>query len=259
VTRAAGRTRRSGSAPRSRARLLEIYDNLHAAYGGDTWHWSPDYVRGPMDVIAGAILVQHTAWTNAERALEALRADGALDPTRLASLSDEELVQLIRVSGTPTVKARRLRAMAETIAGAGGLDALLALTTDDLRARLLATHGIGRETADAIMLYAAARRVFVVDAYTRRLFRRLGLGPGPDAASRAAVTDGYTAWQCYFEDRLDGACGAETFQRYHAYIVLHAKAACRAVPRCAGCPLLDLCATGRALTAVQPTRGARRR
>jgi endonuclease-3 related protein len=191
-----------------------------------------------MDVIAGAILVQHTAWQNAERALEQLRAAGALDPKMLGTMPDEELIPLIRVSGTPTVKARRLRAIATTIEDAGSIDALFALPNSELRARLLATHGIGAETADAIMLYAAQRRAFVIDAYTRRLFRRLGISPDGDA---------YDAWQRYFEGAL--ACAdVATFQRYHAYIVLHSKAVCRTAPRCSACCLLDRCETGRAVS-----------
>jgi endonuclease-3 related protein len=188
-----------------------------------------------MDVIAGAILVQHTTWQNAERALEALRESGAFDARVILSLSDDELQQMVRVSGTPSVKARRLRAVAQTIEDAGGIDALLALHDGDLRARLLATHGVGQETAGAIMLYAAGRRTFVIDAYTRRMFARAGLTPEADT---------YEAWQRFFEEALpDG--DAATFQRYHAYIVLHSKAICRATPRCGACPITDLCETGR--------------
>jgi endonuclease-3 related protein len=212
-----------------------VYTRLDRAYRDETWHWSPGYIRGPMDVVAGAILVQHTAWPNAERALEHLRDAGALDPGALLAMPDDALVPLIRVSGTPTVKLRRLRAIASTIEDAGGIDAFLRLYDGELRARLLATHGIGAETADAIMLYAAGRRVFEIDAYTRRMFRRIGAGP---------ATDTYDAWQRFFEEALpDG--DASMFQRYHAYIVLHAKAVCRARPRCEACPLLELCMTGR--------------
>jgi endonuclease-3 related protein len=191
-----------------------------------------------MDVIAGAILVQHTAWRNAERALEQMRDAGALESRLLATMPDDVLVPLIRISGTPMVKARRLRAIAAAIEDAGGIGALFSLPDAELRARLLATHGIGEETADAIMLYGAGRRVFEIDAYTRRMFRRVGVGPDADT---------YGAWQRFFEDALpDG--DASLFQRYHAYIVLHGKALCRAVPRCASCPVRDLCDTGQAAT-----------
>jgi endonuclease-3 related protein len=226
----------AAAAPRDiTAHLLDAYRSLHARYRGETWHWLADAVHGPMDIVAGAVLVQHTTWTNAERALESMRVAGALDPRVLATMPPADLAALVRVSGTPTIKARRLRAVAETIVRAGGIDALLALPPDDLRARLLETHGIGPETADAIALYAAGKPAFVIDAYTRRLFGRLGLGP---------AHGGYAAWQRYFEDALAGEASVDLFQRYHGYIVLHAKALCRTVPRCAPCPLLPRCPEG---------------
>src|SRR3990172_2862971 len=216
----------------SAAAVALILGRLGEAYGDDVWHWMPDYVDGPMDVMAGAVLVQHTNWRNAERALESLRAAGALDASAMLAMPEPALAELIRVSGTPSIKARRLRAVADAIAAAGGLEALLALPLEELRARLLATHGVGAETADGIALYAAGRRVFVIDAYTKRMFRRVGLGP---------QGEGYEAWRGFFEDALPSA-DATAFQRYHAWIVLHAKARCRARPLCGGCPVGEVCA-----------------
>lgn len=230
---------RPSAAPAARAAspagaLHDVYAALEAAYRDDTWHWMPDFVRGPLDVIAGAVLVQHTTWTNAERALASLHAAGALDVRALATMPEEALAALVRVSGTPTVKAHRLRAVARTIARHGGLAAFLALPPDALRGALLDTHGVGPETADAIALYAAGRPIFVVDAYTKRLFRRLGLGPQGDT---------YDAWQRWFQDALPA--DPALFQRYHGYIVLHAKALCRTRPRCSPCPLRPRCPEGR--------------
>jgi len=216
---------------------MRLHELLEAEYRRETWHWMPDYVRGPFDVIAGAVLVQHTSWQNAERALDRLRDAGALDAATLAAMPEAELAALVRVSGTPRVKARCLRALAHTIEAAGGLAAFLALPPGELRARLLATHGVGPETADAIALYAAGRPAFVIDAYTRRLFRRLGLGP---------ESDGYDSWRAYFEDALPA--NTPLYQRYHAYIVLHGKRRCRAAPLCGGCPLRTLCPEGRSRT-----------
>jgi endonuclease-3 related protein len=220
--------------PGASVSLGELYARLDAAYGSEVWHWMPDYVRGPMDVVAGAVLVQHTNWRNAERALDAMRDAGALDPTVIVAMELEALAALIRVSGTPSIKARRLRALTEAIAAAGGLDAFLALPLVEMRPRLLATHGIGPETADAITLYAAGRRVFVIDAYTRRVFRRIGIGP---------ERDGYEDWRLWFEAELEDA-DVTLFQRYHAWIVLHAKAVCRSRPLCGRCVLIDRCAEG---------------
>jgi endonuclease-3 related protein len=219
---------------------MEIYDALDARYRSETWHWMPDVARGPIDVIAGAVLVQHTQWANAERALHALHAAGTLDIRALATLPLERIEALVRVSGMPAMKARRLRAIAETIERAGGLDAFFALPDAELRELLLATHGIGPETADAIMLYAAGRPSFVIDAYTRRTFGRVGLGPAEGS---------YADWQRFFVDALAGIASVELFQRYHGHIVLHGKDRCGATPRCAPCPLLPLCVEGRSRTA----------
>jgi endonuclease-3 related protein len=203
------------SLPDTRSAVAGVLELLDNTYRDETWVWDPQHVADRMEIVAGAVLVQHTTWTNAERALDNLRHAGALDPARLAALPEEELTSLVRVSGTPTVKARRLRAIARTIVNAGALEALLALPPDELRARLLATHGIGAETADAIMLYAAGRRVFVIDAYTRRMFERIGSAPADGT---------YDAWQRYLEDALPDA-GVRAFQRHHAHIVMHAKGA----------------------------------
>ncbi len=212
----------------------DLYRALDRTYDYDAWHWSQRRLRAPFDVIAGALLVQHTAWLNAERALDRLRAEDALDSRALAALPEERIAALVRVSGTPAIKARRLRAVAREVERAGGLEALFALPTAELRAALLAMHGIGPETADAILLYAAGRRVFEIDAYAQRLFRRLGAGP---------ETDAYAAWQRWFEDALPDA-GVEVFRRYHVYIVMHCKEFCRSTPICAPCPLLPRCAEG---------------
>lgn len=224
--------------------VRQVYAALDAAYGREHWHWMPD-VAGAIEVMAGAVLVQHTNWRNAERALDALRAAGALEVDALAAMPEERLAALVRVSGTPSIKARRLRALARTVRAAGGLDAFLALALPEMRARLLATPGIGPESADAIALYAAGKRVFVVDAYTRRVFRRLGHGP---------ARDGYEAWRAWFEEALAGE-SVQVFQRYHAWVVLHAKAVCRPAPRCPACPLFAMCDYGRAVaTEASPSR-----
>jgi endonuclease-3 related protein len=216
------------------ADVHKVYRALEDAYAGQTWHWMPGaIVGGPFEIIAGAVLVQHTTWTNAERALNALRIAGALNPASLSRMDEDQIAALVRVSGTPSVKARRLRAIAETIARAGGLAALLALPDAELRATLLATHGIGPETADAIALYAAGKPAFVIDNYTKRLFRRLALGPDGDS---------YDAWQRWFHDALPR--DVALYRDYHAYIVLHGKALCRPAPRCAPCPLLARCPDG---------------
>lgn len=211
--------------------IPDILGALERMHGGERWHWDTD--SDPFEVAVGAILVQHTTWTNAERAVDRLRDARVLDPDRLAELPDEAIEELIRPSGQYRTKARKLRAFLELVARHGSLEALLALPPAELRAQLLDTWGIGEETADAITLYAAGRPAVVVDAYTRRLFSRLGLGPPPG--------DSYRAWQTYLAGEL--AADAPALARFHALVVLHAKRLCLARrPRCDDCDLAPRCA-----------------
>jgi endonuclease-3 related protein len=203
---------------------------MHLARG---WHW--DANTDAFEIAVGSILVQNTAWTNVERALDRLRAADVLEPAKLGALPVEELEDLIRPSGQYRQKAKKLQALLALAESQGGFDALMALDTTVLRSALLATWGIGPETADAIVLYSAKRATFVIDAYTQRVFGRLGLGPGSIA---------YGAWQCWFEEALpnDDPRASELYGRFHALIVLHAKHLCRKLqPRCAACVFAARC------------------
>ncbi|MCX7617174.1 hypothetical protein [Tepidiforma sp.] len=208
---------------------------LEAMHGGRPWHWRPG--EAPFEVCVGAILVQNTASANAERALDRLRAAGALDAAAMAALGQPELEELIRPAGQFRQKAKKLRAFLELCGEVGGLEPLFALPPAELRPHLLATWGIGPETADCILCYGAGREAVVVDAYTIRLFRRLEMGP---------ESDRYEAWQGWLAAELAGVPGwqgAERLGRAHALIVLHAKHPCRKrAPRCGECLLSGRCA-----------------
>jgi endonuclease III related protein len=213
-------------------RLLEIYRRLYASYGPQ--HWWPG--ETPLEVIVGAILTQSAAWANVEKAIANLKAAGALSPDSLARLNEGELARLVYPAGYFNAKARKLKAFVALLFQRfdGELERLLAAPVDELRPLLLATHGIGPETADSILLYAAGRPVFVIDAYTRRLFSRLGMTPGRDS---------YDSWRALFMENLEADAGL--FNEYHALMVRHGKAVCRRQPRCGVCPLLEGCPTGR--------------
>jgi endonuclease-3 related protein len=215
-----------------RSLLLEAFGRLREHYDLDRWHWQES--TPAFDICAGAILVQHTAWTNVEKALANLRDAGAFSIEGIARLDDEALAALVRPAGFPRTKARRLKAFASLALDCGSLDALLRLPASELRALLLSTDGIGPETADVILLYAAKRLVSVHDAYTQRLLRRLGVGP---------ERDGYAVWASWLGDHLPRDVGFH--QRFHAAVVVHCKETCRARPRCSACPLLGVCAYGR--------------
>lgn len=176
----------------------------------------------------GAILTQNAAWVNVERAIRRLRAAGALRPPALRALPGRRLAALIRPSGYFRVKARRLRAFVDHLGRrhGGSLRRLLGQPAPALRAALLSVPGIGPETADSIILYAAGRPVFVVDAYTRRVFSRHRIVP-PDVE--------YAGLQALFMGNLPRDPGL--FNEYHALLVRVAKEYCRTRPRCAECPL----------------------
>jgi len=205
-------------------KLLEIYRLLEKHFGATGW-WPGD---SPFEISVGAILTQNTNWSNVEKALARIKAQGALSPQALYEMPEAELAELIRPAGYFRVKARRLRAFLRLVMEdlGGDFDGLLRLPAKRLRELLLRVHGIGPETADDIVLYAAGRPVFVVDAYTRRILGRHGL-------LRAAAP--------YEEIRsfLEGALPRRTklFKEFHALIVYAGKHYCRKVPRCAVCPL----------------------
>jgi endonuclease-3 related protein len=225
-----------------RERLLDIYRRLLDFYGRQHWWPAGD---DPFVVVVGAILTQSAAWKNVEAALAKLRGAGLLSIDALLRVSDEELERAVRPSGYFRMKARRLKAFAAMLAERfhGRLEGLFALPVEEMRAALLATYGIGPETADDIVLYAAHKPAFVVDAYTRRIFGRLGMRPDVDS---------YDGWRCLFSDALPP--DAALFNEYHALIVRHGKVTCRREPLCRGCPLLDVCPTGQSRVKEPPRR-----
>ena len=213
--------------------LPDIYRRLFDAYGPQGW-WPGD---SAFEVIAGAILTQSTAWTNVEKALSAMREAECWSFEAIAALPEPELAEIIRSSGYYNAKAHKLRSFASHVLTRGGLERLFAQDTVALRAELLSIHGIGDETADDIIVYAAGKPSFVIDSYTRRIIDRMELSP-------AGRNPGYRDYQALFHDNLP----AETplFNEFHALLDHHAKVTCRKrEPRCKGCCLVDLCPTGR--------------
>jgi len=207
-------------------RLRAVYQQLHRQYGSQHW-WSADT---PFEVMVGAVLTQNTAWRNVQRAITNLKAARCLDARKLVRLPLKRVAGLLRPSGYFNVKARRLRYFSEWLLARGGTAALRAADTHTLRHDLLAVHGIGPETADDILLYALHRPVFVIDAYTRRLFSRLGLIKGDES---------YEALRAGFETALGP--DVPIYNEYHALIVRHAKNVCKTRPLCEVCCLRRSC------------------
>ncbi|MET0026096.1 MAG: endonuclease III domain-containing protein [Candidatus Thiodiazotropha sp.] len=204
-------------------RLEEVYQILLAHHGPQYW-WP---AQTPFEVMIGAVLTQNTAWTNVERALESLRQITELTPSALLSLPRQQLAQAIRPCGYFNLKTQRLRQLCHFLEAHSDLE-----QWDDgvLRERLLEVKGIGPETADDILLYAFHRPVFVIDAYTRRLFGRLGL---LDAGL------GYEIMRRQLQQGM--SANTAIYQEYHALIVNQAKTICRKTPRCSVCPLEQQC------------------
>jgi len=209
-------------------RLLTLFRSLSDAYGRQGW-WPAE---GPLEVVVGAILTQRTSWTNAERAILGLRNEGLLSLREMHVASAETIARAIRPAGCYNVKAAKLKAFSHWMFAhhRGDLSLFLGLPQEDLRCDLLAIYGIGPETADAIILYAAGKPSFVVDAYTRRLFERLGLLSGDES---------YNAVRLAFMRALPR--DVSLFSEFHALIVRHGKVHCRPTAKCEGCPLDALC------------------
>lgn len=185
------------------------------------------------EVCAGAILTQNTSWKNVEKALSALRRDGLTSPARIASCPLPRLERALRSSGYFRQKARRLRGFCRRalVEHPEGFEAWFSLAEGPgLRAELLSYKGVGPETADSMALYAAGKASFVIDAYTRRIAERLGLGEGLP----------YDGWKALFEGALRP--DVKVYNEYHALLVRLGKGFCgKSDPLCAPCPLNKVC------------------
>jgi len=219
-----------------------IYDRLYRAYGPQGW-WPGD---GPFDVVVGAILTQSAAWSNVEMAISNLKEASCWSLDAIHHMPQPQLADIIRPSGYFNAKARKLKAFASHVCNNYDGDLMSFLSQPDmaqLRRELLAIHGIGPETADDILVYAALRPSFVIDSYTKRILGRIGFEP-PGGG------DEYHRYQELFHSGL--ANDVDLFNEYHALLDRHAKVACAKVPRCSDCCLLDLCSTGRSLFPAPP-------
>ena len=205
--------------------LEEIYRRLLTHFGPQ--HWWPG--ETPFEVMVGAILTQNTNWQNVEKAIANLKGAGVLSLPALASLSREELAEYIRPAGSYNIKAGRLQNLFAMIAEEwdNDLDYLLQQSAPVLREQLLSVKGIGPETADSMVLYAAGQPIFVVDTYTHRILLRHEL-----------ISEDYDYFQIQemFMDNLDE--DAALFNEYHALLVQVGKQFCKkSKPQCGECPL----------------------
>lgn len=208
--------------------LNDIFEKLATTYG--PLHWWP--ADTPFEVAIGAILTQNTNWKNVEMAISNLRKEVDLTPHALLRLSREQLEELIRPSGFFRQKAERLQRLAAYLLDNhnGSLEVMLEQPLDRAREELLHFNGIGPETADSILLYAGKHPSFVVDAYTKRLFSRLGHLQGNEK---------YEQVRALFMSQLPA--DTDLYNEYHALIVEHCKRFCRVRPLCECCTLAETC------------------
>ncbi len=207
--------------------LLNIHDRLLERFGRQEW-WPADT---KFEVIVGAILTQNANWKNVGRAIGNLRENNLLEPVGIHRVDEERLKEPIRPAGYYNSKAKKLKEFTNFLfKNYKNLDEFLTLPKEELREHLLSIWGIGPETADSIVLYAANKPSFVVDAYTRRIFSRMGL---------VDEKIGYDELKKFFEDNLPE--DAALYQEFHALIVELGKNYCRTKPLCDECPLVSLC------------------
>jgi len=209
----------------AKSKFNEIYARLYDHFGPQGW-WPGD---SPFEIMVGAVLTQNTNWGNARKAISHLLEAGVLSFPELSTLPVDEIARLIQPSGYFNLKAQRLQNLLRMISERynGELELFLQEDLTAAREALLSVKGIGPETADSILLYAANHPIFVVDAYTHRIFSRHNL---------AAEESDYYLLQETFHENLPAQ--PALYNEYHALIVALGKEFCRKKnPRCGQCPL----------------------
>ena len=208
--------------------INRVYRLLFDAYGPQGW-WPGDT---PFEVCAGAILTQQTSWGNVERALASLKKNGLLSCNSISNMPLPELENYLFPTGFYRQKSQRLRNFCQHLQNEYGCQEkiLLSKPLQDARGELLSLKGIGKETADSMLLYAGEHPVFVVDAYTFRILSRL----------EGKEYNDYDMVQNTFHRMLER--DLEVYREYHALIVEHAKNSCtKTAPMCSKCPLSNIC------------------
>lgn len=202
----------------------QIYYKLFDYFGPQQW-WPAET---KLEIIIGAILVQNTTWHNASKAITNLKPVLQLD--KLIAMPLDQLAQLIRPSGFYNLKAARIANFLNWFQQYEfNFSKLAYFDTDQLRQKLLSVNGIGRETADVILLYVFERPAFIADAYARRLITRLGKN----------VPKGYDNFKKVVEENVN--LTVQQYNEFHALIIVQGQTFCKATPQCNCCPLATLC------------------
>lgn len=198
--------------------MKEIYNKLLKHFGKQLW-WPTISKSGNekiFEICIGAILTQNTSWNNVEKAMRILKQKNLLNKERLSKLSEKQIASLIKPSGYYNQKARKIKEFIN----------FLDSNKEISRENLLSIWGIGKETADSILCYAFNQPYFVVDAYTKRIFSRIGF-----------KEENYNEVQHLVEKNLD----SKHFNEFHALLVKLGKDYCKKEPKCNECPLNNKC------------------
>lgn len=209
---------------RTTALLTEIYDKMFEKFGPQRW-WPGDT---PFEIMVGAILTQNTNWTNVEKAIGNLKRQGILDPHSMLQLVPASLAELIRPAGYFNVKTQRLRNFLSYFVETydGDVARMRERSLSTLREELLSVKGIGRETADSILLYALEKPIFVIDAYTHRVLSRHFL-----ITEESDYDEMQQLMMSSFPEEV------KHYNEYHALLVRIGKDFCKPKPQCENCPL----------------------
>jgi endonuclease-3 related protein len=197
--------------------MIKVYNKLLKELGPKNW-WPADT---PFEVIVGAVLTQQTKWENVEKAIRNLKERGLIDAEPLSRVDIEELEELIRCTGFFRQKAKRLKNISTFFHENPGI---FEKPTGELREVMLSLNGVGEETADSIVLYAADKPKFVIDAYTKRMCKCMG------------IDGNYRELQSIFEGSLP--VDVPLYKEFHALIVEYGKRFC-GKKRCAECILVE--------------------
>ena len=214
---------------KEKAVLLEVFKKLSLHYGPQRW-WPGET---PFEVAVGAILVQHTSWRSAERAVGALKEQRLLEVSALNEAPAKEICGTIAVAGLVGQKVGRLKRFARLLSKQFQSDLIRLLKYRKARLLLMSVKGIGEETADSILLYAGERLTVPIGSYTRRILMRIGF-----------PKRGYEKWRSLVLNAVPS--DVVTLKEFHAVFVAHGRALCRIRPLCQKCPVLEVCASGKA-------------
>jgi len=166
-------------------KIKKIYKILYRKYGKQGWwplskdgleskhhNGNPENEKDILEICIGAILTQNTNWKNVEKCLYNLNKAKLIDIEKLKNIKIQELAQLIRSSGYFNQKAIKIKNFINYIYDKNLIE-LKNKNINEFRNELLQINGIGKETADSILLYAFNKPIFVIDTYTKRIFSKL--------------------------------------------------------------------------------------